>query len=80
MIKKFKLGVVIKNTKIVNHRSLIKVFLNPILRFFGVCIATSYIDGILGYPLFMKCDTLRKIPSFNYGINYDYIIKKRIFL
>jgi cytochrome c biogenesis protein ResB len=35
-----KLGVLYKNGKIVNHRSLLKVILNPLLRYFGYYIGS----------------------------------------
>jgi len=38
--KKLKLGIIIKNYKVINHRSLIKVLFNPFLRFIGYEIAT----------------------------------------
>lgn len=36
------LGILYLNDSVVNHRSILKVLLNPILRIFGFCIATIY--------------------------------------
>ena len=41
-MNKMKLGILYKDNKAVNHRSLVKVLLNPILRKFGIQIATNY--------------------------------------
>lgn len=47
-----KLGILYKNGKIVNHRSLLKVVLNPILRYFGYYIGSICIDNeIIGLKL-----------------------------
>jgi hypothetical protein len=80
-MKKFKLGILYKDKKIVNHRSLLKVLVNPILRYFGYCIGTIYdssteqLDGIR----IAKVDKTNKIKwDFNSHNEYDVIIKKRL--
>jgi hypothetical protein len=81
-MKKLNLGILYKDNKIVNHRSLIKVILNPILRYFGYHIATVVNDNrdtIIGVVI-RKCD---KVNMIKYTLEHnecDYIIKKRIII
>jgi hypothetical protein len=42
MLKIKPLGILYKNNKIVNHRSLLKILLNPILRVFGFCLGSLF--------------------------------------
>lgn len=76
---KLNLGILYKNDKIVNHRSILKVFFNPILRYFGFYIGTTCENGILG-----KIKICRQVPSKNIKFSFfdhndfDKIIKKRI--
>lgn len=82
-MKKFELGVLYKNKKIVNHRSLLKVFVNPILRYFGYCIGTLYDSTIeqLGGIRIVKTEKSNKIKwDFNNHNEYDVIIKKRLLI
>ena len=53
-----KLGILLKDGKIVNHRSFIKVILNPIFRYFGFCIATLYDKKLKGI-CFIKCQKIK---------------------
>ena len=74
------LGVVYnKDNKIINHRSLIKVLINPFLRLIGIQIATKFDPNTqtLGSSVIIRCT---KIPfSFKYKLNNgNYIIKKRM--
>lgn len=75
---KLDLGILYKDGKIVNHRSLIKVIFNPLLRYFGYQIGTILNDnGTLGLPKINKCKKSYKIIwSLEYN-EYDTIIKKR---
>jgi hypothetical protein len=80
-MKKFKLGILYKDKKIVNHRSLLKVLVNPILRYFGYCIGTIYDSSTeqLGGIRIAKVDKTNKIKwDFNSHNEYDAIIKKRL--
>lgn len=73
-----KLGILYKDDKIVNHRSLLKVLLNPIMRYFGFCIATKYENNKLGGLVFMLTQRSKKIKwDFNSHNDYDVIIKRR---
>ena len=75
-----KLGIVYRNGQIINHRSLIKVLFNPILRYFGIEIATiCNVNLFLGKVIIHKCERTRCIKwDFKYNVEYDYIEKKRI--
>ena len=82
-MKKLKLGILYKDNKIVNHRSLLKVLVNPILRYFGYCIGTIYnlstnqLEGIS----IAKVDKSDEIKwDFNNHKEFDYIIKKRLLI
>lgn len=49
------LGIVFDNEmNVINHRSLLKVFINPFLRCFGVCIATKFDGNELGGLTILK--------------------------
>ena len=80
-MKKLKLGILYKDNKIVNHRSLLKVLLNPILRYFGFCIGTLYDSSTeqLGGIRIAKVDRSNEIKwDFNNHNDYNIIIKKRL--
>ncbi len=47
IIKKFKLGIFMNQEKLVNHRSLIKIILNPLFRKFGYDIKSIVIYEII---------------------------------
>lgn len=82
-MKKLKLGILYKDNKIVNHRSLLKVLVNPILRYFGFCIGTLYDSSTeeLGGIRIVKRDKSSKIKwDFNNHNEYDTIIKKRLLI
>jgi len=73
-----KLGILYKDGKIVNHRSLLKVLLNPILRRFGFHIATHYSNNELGSVKLQKCSKVKRIKwDFKSYNDHDTIIKKR---
>ena len=82
-MKKFKLGILYKDNKIVNHRSLLKVLINPILRYFGFYIGTSYnlSNNKIGGIHILKTKKSNKIKwDFNSHNEYDIIVKKRLLL
>jgi len=75
-MNKLKLG---KDKKIVNHRSLLKVLINPILRYFGYCIATKLKNEKLGGLIIISHPKMKNITwNFNNHNDFDMIIKKRI--
>lgn len=83
MIDKLELGIIYdKAGKIINHRSFVKVIFNPILRIFGVNIATEYDPNKnkLYKPVIIQCRKNKNI-DFLYRNDNEYIIKKeRMFI
>ena len=78
MIDKLQLGIVYdEKGKIINHRSLLKVILNPFLRIIGINIATKYNsheNKLFGISV-VKCNRIQNI-SFLYE-NNNYKINRR---
>ena len=78
MIDKLELGIVYnKEGKMINHRSLLKVIVNPFLRLIGYNIATIADvenDRLYGTTI-MKCQRKTKI-SFTYDNDDEYHIVK----
>jgi hypothetical protein len=61
------LGILLKNEQVVNHRSVLKLVFNPILRIFGIAIGTEMNKELA------KCEALHFITqpqSFNVFKNY----------
>jgi len=79
MIDKLKLGIVYnEHKKIVNHRSLIKVFLNPFLRLVGFQIATVYdkkSNELYGVK-FLRCRKIKDV-IYKYKLEKNWIVKRR---
>ena len=72
-----KLGILYKDDEIVNHRSLFKVILNPILRYFGFCVGSKFDNGkFIGYILF-KCKRTKYIKYTLETNEYNKILKYR---
>jgi hypothetical protein len=76
-IEKLKLGILLKDNQVVNHRSLFKIIINPILRYHGYCIGSKF-NGkkFEGYRLFRQ----NKVRPIKYSLEsneYDIILKKR---
>jgi hypothetical protein len=76
------LGVVKRDDKIINHRSLVKVCLNPLLRLFGFQIATSFDEKkqALGLPVVVRCPRRKLIWSWSYDITGCQLEKKRLWI
>lgn len=71
------LGILYKNNRIVNHRSLFKVLINPICRGFGFCFGTILKNNKLyGYQI-IKQSPIKIKWNFNNHNEFDKIIKKR---
>ena len=83
MMNKMFFGIIINNDgKIINHRSIIKVFLNPFLRLVGLQIATNYDkkNNKLLYPVIMRCEKRKEI-IFSYELCENCkVIRRRIIL
>jgi hypothetical protein len=76
-----KLGILYKDGKIVNHRSLIKVLLNPIFRKLGFQIGSICINNEIKGIKIDKCKKANEIKwDFNSYNEYDILIKKRIII
>ena len=69
---KLNLGILYKDEKIVNHRSLLKVFINPILRYFGYCIGTTMKNQKLGKIKIIKQEKTKTI-KINISNSYHFI-------
>lgn len=64
------LGVVYENCKIVNHRSLLKVALNPVLRFvFGYHLTSMFVDDEFAVYKLERCDRPRSIVYERYTLS-----------
>ena len=75
-----KLGILYKGGKVVNHRSLLKILVNPILRYIGFQIGTMYKDNVIGQIRLVKCARINRIKwDFKSYNDHDLIIKKRRF-
>lgn len=73
-----KLGVIYQDNKIINHRSLIKVLFNPILRYFEFQIGTKFKYNELGDVKFEKCSKTNFIKWEKYTLTDNMtLIKKR---
>lgn len=83
MRKKFlRFGIFRRNGKIVNHRSILNVFINPFLRtLFGGCIATEYFpeSDSLGNLKWLYVND-RKFEFFSDYNDYDEHLSERVIL
>lgn len=81
---KLNLGVIYKDNKIINHRSLFKVLFNPIFRYLGFCVGTPFDENknkINGIIKFYKIDRSKTIKYSKYELEYNMkVIKKRMWL
>ena len=78
------LGIIYnKSREIINHRSLLKIFINPLFRMFGFVIATKSEEGELEGLTIIRCEKVSFIKSLkmiNYHLeNGDFVVKKRMF-
>ncbi len=80
-MKSMKLGILYKEDKMVNHRSFVKVIMNPMLRLFGFCIATKINkenSSNLGGITLIKCERAKRIKwDFDNHNEFDFIDKRR---
>lgn len=73
-----KLGILYKDDKVVNHRSLLKVLINPILRYFGYYIGSVCEDNQIKGMKLERGQKVNKIKwDFNSYNDHDSILKKR---
>jgi hypothetical protein len=75
-----KLGIIYKDEKMVNHRSLLKVLFNPFLRMIGIQIVSAFNEnGVLFKRIIMRCKIqLSFWNSWVYNGTNIRIIKKHI--
>ena len=74
-----KLGILYKNGKIVSHRSLLKVFLNPILRRFGYFIGSVCEENKIKGLKFLKGQKMNRIVyNFRSFKDHDKVVRKRV--
>jgi hypothetical protein len=73
-----KLGILYNNEIIINHRSLPKVILNPILRYFGFFIGSEFQNNKFIRYNFNKCPKVSKIKYTLKTNDYNKIIFKNI--
>lgn len=78
------LGIIYENGEIINHRSMLKVIVNPVLRVFGFQLCTIFHGkNLLWLPRIYRCPP-RKLDfskSWNYEIGpFTTVQKKRIII
>ena len=74
------LGIIRNGNRIIGHRSLLKVLVNPFLRVVGLQIATNLRNGKLGTPCLTRCTKHKQHfqTSWIYEMERgDYQIEKR---
>jgi len=72
------LGIIRNGNRIIGHRSLLKVLVNPFLRVIGLQIATNLRNGQLGKPCLARCTKRPFRSSWIYAMERrDYQIEKR---
>jgi len=76
---KLYLGIIYKDGKIINHRSLLKIVFNPLLRLFGWQIATRFDNEQLGGVVLMKCPRVWR-NSWIFDATDCVVERKRIFI
>lgn len=85
-MKKIKpLGILYYKNEVVNHRCLLKIFLNPVLSMFGITIASYFEKTKFLHYVFVRCKPqLNLIKNFDSNFftcnDYDRIEKKRIII
>lgn len=81
LVREWHLGIIAKDGKIVNHRSVLTVFLNPILTKIGIVISTKVRNQVFlerGIHIGVCWPTLRETWEKDYGDDYDHIIRERL--
>lgn len=79
---KLQLGVIYHNDKIINHRSLLKVLLNPLLRFmFGYHLTSLFVDEVFAAYKLEKCTRFNSIRYEPYELSHGMWVRpyRRIF-
>ena len=74
------LGIIWKDGKIINHRSLLKVCFNPILRLAGIEIASLFDDNEFKRYVLKRCPRKKLVWYWDYPITDEMIEKRRMYL
>ena len=77
---RWNLGIIWKDGKIINHRSLLKVCFNPFLRVIGVEIASLFDDNEFKRYMIKRCPRRSLICSWDYPITNEIIELKRMWI
>ena len=77
MYPEINLGIIYKNGKIINHRSLLKVCLNPLLRLAGIEIVSVFQNNEFKRIVLQKCVPRPLIWSWDYDLTDCQVVKKR---
>lgn len=77
---KMNLGIIHKENRIIGHRSLLKVLVNPFLRVFGFQIATNIKNGTLGSPCITRCTKRHFQTAWSYPSEGCSIERRRIII
>jgi len=65
------LGVVWKDGEIINHRSLLKILFNPILRCFGWQIASEFAENKWARYVIIKADAACQTHALKWALAYN---------
>ena len=71
------LGIIVKDGKVVNHRSLLKVLINPFLRTIGWQIASILEDNNIKGISLVGCPKISFKIMWNYDLQGCLLIKRR---
>jgi len=71
------LGIIYKKGRIIGHRSLLKLVVNPFLRCIGLQVATKIKNGKLGIPILSKCSRVHFNTAWSYPSEGCFIEKRR---
>lgn len=70
------LGIFVKDNKVISHRSILKIFLNPFLRrYFGIAISSIVKDFKFRRYTISKQSTNSVIFHITVNFEYDYKVK-----
>ena len=69
----FNTGIFYKDRKVISHRSILKIFINPLLRsFFGKALGSNIKEGkFVEYKLINQ----KEPKGFAFKVNFDYDYK-----
>ena len=77
MFNKMALGLVYRNGRVVNHRSLLKIMVNPWLRLLGREIGSVVVEEKVKNLVWKKCEKQKLQFDFNFKGDYDFVLPHR---